>query len=88
AQHRGVVSGRTEFRRAGHPQDSPDGRRTTAGLKRLNVSLDSLDPARFRELTRTGDLNKVIAGLDAAWDAGFRNTKLNCVVMKGRNDHE
>ncbi|WP_346830359.1 GTP 3',8-cyclase MoaA [Pseudomonas abietaniphila] len=59
-----------------------------AGLKRLNVSLDSLEPARFRELTRTGDLNKVIAGLDAAWDAGFRNTKLNCVVMKGRNDHE
>ncbi|MFK3797009.1 MULTISPECIES: GTP 3',8-cyclase MoaA [unclassified Pseudomonas] len=59
-----------------------------AGVKRLNVSLDSLNPARFRELTRTGDLHKVIAGLDAAWDAGFRQTKLNCVVMKGRNDDE
>ncbi|MDY7533255.1 GTP 3',8-cyclase MoaA [Pseudomonas sp. Bout1] len=59
-----------------------------AGLKRLNISLDSLDPARFRELTRTGDLAKVIAGIDAANAAGFQRTKLNCVVMKGRNDHE
>jgi cyclic pyranopterin phosphate synthase len=59
-----------------------------AGLKRLNISLDSLDPARFKELTRTGDLSKVIAGIDAANAAGFQRTKLNCVVMQGRNDHE
>lgn len=59
-----------------------------AGVNRLNISLDSLDPERFRELTRTGDLTKVIAGIDAANAAGFRRTKLNCVVMKGRNDHE
>jgi cyclic pyranopterin phosphate synthase len=59
-----------------------------AGLKRLNISLDSLDPARFKELTRTGDLHKVIAGIDAANTAGFQRTKLNCVVMQGRNDHE
>ena len=59
-----------------------------AGLKRLNISLDSLDPVRFRELTRTGDLAKVIAGIDAANAAGFQRTKLNCVVMKDRNDHE
>jgi cyclic pyranopterin phosphate synthase len=59
-----------------------------AGLKRLNISLDSLDPKRFRELTRTGDLAKVIEGIDAANAAGFQRTKLNCVVMKGRNDHE
>ena len=59
-----------------------------AGLKRLNISLDSLDPARFKELTRTGDLSKVIAGIDAANAAGFERTKLNCVVMQGRNDHE
>ncbi|MNZ58980.1 Cyclic pyranopterin monophosphate synthase [compost metagenome] len=59
-----------------------------AGLSRLNVSLDSLDPQRFRELTRTGDLAKVIAGIDAARDAGFRHIKLNCVVLKGRNDAE
>lgn len=55
---------------------------------RLNISLDSLDPQRFRELTRTGDLHKVIAGIDAANAAGFVHTKLNCVVMHGRNDHE
>jgi cyclic pyranopterin phosphate synthase len=59
-----------------------------AGLKRLNISLDSLDPQRFRELTRTGDLAQVIAGIDAATAAGFTHTKLNCVVMQGRNDHE
>jgi len=59
-----------------------------AGLKRLNISLDSLDPDRFKELTRTGDLRKVIAGIDAANAAGFVHTKLNCVVMQGRNDHE
>ena len=59
-----------------------------AGIKRLNISLDSLDPVRFRELTRTGDLAKVIAGIDAANAAGFQRTKLNCVVMKDRNDHE
>ena len=59
-----------------------------AGVNRLNISLDSLNPERFRELTRTGDLTRVIAGIDAANTAGFRRTKLNCVVMKGRNDHE
>ena len=59
-----------------------------AGLDRLNISLDSLDAARFRELTRTGDLQQVIAGIDAARAAGFQRTKLNCVVLKGRNDHE
>ncbi|CAI8986450.1 GTP 3',8-cyclase MoaA [Pseudomonas chlororaphis] len=59
-----------------------------AGLKRLNISIDSLDATRFRELTRTGDLAQVIAGIDAANAAGFQHTKLNCVVMNGRNDHE
>jgi len=59
-----------------------------AGLKRLNISLDSLDPARFRELTRTGDLAQVIRGIDAVNAAGFQRTKLNCVVMKGRNDDQ
>jgi cyclic pyranopterin phosphate synthase len=59
-----------------------------AGLSRLNISLDSLDATRFRELTRNGDLATVIKGIDAANAAGFSHTKLNCVVMKGRNDHE
>ncbi|MHC8300814.1 GTP 3',8-cyclase MoaA [Pseudomonas sp. ZS1P83] len=59
-----------------------------AGVKRLNISLDSLDADRFKALTRKGDLKNVIAGIDAAKLAGFQHTKLNCVVMKGRNDHE
>ncbi len=59
-----------------------------AGLKRLNISLDSLDPQRFRELTRTGELERVIEGIRAARDAGFDRIKLNAVVLKGRNDDE
>lgn len=58
------------------------------GLRRLNVSLDSLDPERFRALTRTGDLDKVIDGIRAAQEAGFRRIKLNAVILKGRNDDE
>ncbi|QCF28031.1 GTP 3',8-cyclase MoaA [Hydrocarboniclastica marina] len=59
-----------------------------AGLHRLNISLDSLDPARFRRITRTGELSRVLEGIDAARAAGFRGIKLNTVVMKGRNDDE
>jgi cyclic pyranopterin phosphate synthase len=59
-----------------------------AGVRRLNISLDSLRPDRFRELTRTGDLGRVIAGIDAARAAGFVRIKLNAVVMRGRNDDE
>jgi len=58
------------------------------GMKRLNISLDSLDPERFRQLTRTGDLDKVIDGLHAAQEAGFERIKLNAVILKGRNDDE
>ncbi|MHB0774178.1 GTP 3',8-cyclase MoaA [Halomonas sp. WWR20] len=58
------------------------------GLSRLNISLDSLDPERFRQLTRTGDLNRVIDGIRAARDAGFERIKLNAVILKGRNDDE
>ncbi|WP_324741185.1 GTP 3',8-cyclase MoaA [Pseudomonas veronii] len=59
-----------------------------AGVSRLNISLDTLQVDRFRELTRTGDLHKVLSGIEAAVAAGFKRTKLNCVVMKGRNDDE
>lgn len=59
-----------------------------AGVKRLNISLDSLDPAKFRAITRTGDLPQVLAGIDAARTAGFASIKLNVVVMKGRNAEE
>ncbi|WP_447927879.1 GTP 3',8-cyclase MoaA [Vreelandella sp. EE27] len=58
------------------------------GLRRLNVSLDSLDPERFKALTRTGDLHKVIDGIRAAKEAGFERIKLNAVILKGRNDDE
>lgn len=59
-----------------------------AGLDRLNISLDSLDEERFHELTRTGRLGKVMTGIEAAQRAGFQHTKLNAVVLKGRNDDE
>lgn len=59
-----------------------------AGLKRLNISLDTLDPTKFKELTRVGDLSKVLAGIDAAIAAGFTKIKLNAVILKGRNDNE
>jgi len=59
-----------------------------AGLRRLNVSLDTLDPARFRQVTRQGTLEAVLAGLDAAAAAGFAHTKLNVVALRGLNDGE
>lgn len=59
-----------------------------AGLHRLNISLDTLNPQKFRSITRTGDLYQVLHGIDACLQAGFQRTKLNCVVMKGRNDDE
>ncbi|HEY2785700.1 MAG TPA: GTP 3',8-cyclase MoaA [Fimbriiglobus sp.] len=57
-----------------------------AGLRRLNVSLDTLDPGRFRELSRRDGLENVLAGLTAAKWAGFRPIKLNAVCIRGVND--
>lgn len=59
-----------------------------AGVQRLNVSLDSLDARTFSEITRGGDLKKVMSGLDAAERAGFMPPKINVVVMRGVNDAE
>lgn len=59
-----------------------------AGVKRLNISLDSLDPARFKAITRTGDLQQVLEGIEAAREAGFQRIKLNAVIMQGRNADE
>ncbi len=59
-----------------------------AGVQRLNVSLDSLNPETFGEITRGGDLKRVLAGLDAAEWAGFPPPKINCVIMRGVNDGE
>lgn len=58
-----------------------------AGIRRINVSLDSLDPTRFHDITR-GSLDKVLAGLMAAKEAGFRPIKINMVAMKGLNEDE
>ncbi len=57
------------------------------GVRRLNVSLDTLEAAKFREITRWGDLDKVLAGIDAAQAAGLR-IKINAVALKGVNDEE
>ena len=59
-----------------------------AGVKRLNISLDTLRPERFRAITRIGELDKVLRGIDAARAAGFARTKLNVVMMRGTNDDE
>ena len=59
-----------------------------AGVDRLNVSLDSLDPAKFERITRGGDLPRVLAGLEAARAARFRSIKLNTVAIQGFNDGE
>ena len=59
-----------------------------AGLKRVNFSLDTLDAARFRRLTRRGSLQDVWAGVHAAEEAGLLPIKLNCVVVRGYSDDE
>ena len=59
-----------------------------AGVKRINISLDTLKAERFRRITRIGDLGKVLKGIAAAGNAGFRRTKLNTVMMRGTNDDE
>jgi cyclic pyranopterin phosphate synthase len=59
-----------------------------AGIKRLNISLDSLKPERFAEITGGGKLSKVLDGLMAAKAAGFGPIKINTVAMKGVNDDE
>ncbi len=59
-----------------------------AGVDRVNISLDTLNPERFRQMTRRGDLNKVWAGIEAAFAAGMTPVKLNAVVIKGFNDDE
>jgi cyclic pyranopterin phosphate synthase len=59
-----------------------------AGLKRVNVSLDTLQPERFHQITRQGDLDTVFAGIAAAREAGLVPLKVNTVVVRGLNDDE
>ena len=60
----------------------------SAGLDRVNISIDSLDPDKYRELTRGGDLAKAVAGVDAAVAAGLMPVKINMVILKNTSEAE
>ena len=59
-----------------------------AGVKRLNLSLDTLDPDKYAYITRIGKMNNFRSGLDAAFEAGFEKIKINAVLIGGFNDNE
>ena len=59
-----------------------------AGVKRINISLDTLDADKFKQLTRTGELAQVLKGIDAAIAADFQRIKINAVILKNRNHQE
>ncbi len=59
-----------------------------AGIKRINISLDTLDAEKFKQITRTGDLEKVLKGIQVAKKAGFDRIKINAVILKNRNHLE
>lgn len=59
-----------------------------AGIRRINISLDSLDPEKYKKITRGGDLNAVIAGIKKSREEGFDPIKINVVAMRGVNDDE
>lgn len=59
-----------------------------AGVKRVNISLDTLDSDKFKQITRTGNLNKVLKGIQAAKKAGFERIKINVVILKNHNHQE
>lgn len=59
-----------------------------AGLDAVNISLDTLDPKRYREITRIGELDKVLMSIEKTLASGISSVKINCVPMKGINDGE
>lgn len=59
-----------------------------AGVNRINISLDSLNPENFRRITRTGKLEQVLKGIEKAVATGFDGIRLNSVILRGNNDHE
>jgi cyclic pyranopterin phosphate synthase len=59
-----------------------------AGVKRINISLDTLDADKFKAITRTGDLQQVLRGIQAVKAVGFERIKLNAVILKDRNHQE
>jgi len=68
--------------------ESVAGELVDAGVKRINISLDSLQPLRFAAITRTGELHRVLSGIAAAKRAGIERVKINAVIMRGQNDDE
>jgi cyclic pyranopterin phosphate synthase len=58
------------------------------GVKRINISLDTLDADKFRAITRTGDVQQVLRGIQAAKSVGFERIKINAVILKDRNHQE
>ncbi len=60
----------------------------SAGVNRINISIDSLDAERFKRISRVGKLEKVLQGIDAAIAAGFDRIRLNSVIMRGYNEDE
>lgn len=60
----------------------------SAGLHRVNISLDTVDPERFAEITRGGNLSDVIKGIEAAKNAGLYPVKINCVIKESRKEQE
>jgi cyclic pyranopterin phosphate synthase len=59
-----------------------------AGLQRVNVSLDTIDPVKFKTITRTGDINDVFEGIKAAKNAGLSPVKINCVIKESKEEQE
>jgi cyclic pyranopterin phosphate synthase len=59
-----------------------------AGVRRVNISLDTFDAEKYRMITRGGDINNVLKGISAAFEAGFHRIKINVVLIKGFNDDE
>ncbi|MGZ4979374.1 MAG: GTP 3',8-cyclase MoaA [Methylobacter sp.] len=59
-----------------------------AGVKRINISLDTLDADKFKVITRTGDLQQVLRGIQSAKSVGFERIKINAVILKDRNHQE
>ena len=59
-----------------------------AGIDRINISLDTMDPEKYKKITRCGNIHDVLRGVDAVIQAGFKNTKINMVLVPGFNDDE
>jgi cyclic pyranopterin phosphate synthase len=59
-----------------------------SGLNRVNISLDTLSPEKYREITRVGDLQNVLTGIEAAVEAGLTPIKINCVIKESRDERD